>query len=302
MDDKILRLIYDYSINDKIGDHHFIDKIVEIFISENDLNDYLCGNVIYYDQITSSDDEHKLIAGYDVLTRQIKINSLGFDNRIGDFKEQILKFAPNERCFFINALISHIVLHELQHVAQNKKYNSDLNDTETILCKLGLRDNYLYGDVFKTCDFLRSLGMTDAEIYDLYNKRKALMDTYYKYSPTERMAEIRTHEFLRTLFSKIKDKAPNVHQYEQFQYLSKLNAGYEEISGLGIAPPTFIYIDGTGSQQDFLQFSFYDDVPNVMIDKIYKYPLEDRLTFGLSINYDENSKVKSLINKNNKFN
>ena len=79
------------------------------------------------------------------------------------------------------------------------------------------------------------------------------MNAYYQYSPTERMAEIKSHKFLRDILPEMKDEAPHLYQYEHFNYLTRLNSGYEEVSGLGLVAPTLIYANGMGYSDDILE-------------------------------------------------
>lgn len=302
MKEKILKLIYDYSINGKIADNDFIDKIIESVICEKDLHDYLKGDVMYYERPILAQDEVMTVARYDFLSRQMKVNTSALMKRLEKFQNQSSKFDSNERVFFNNLLISQVVLHELEHVSQNKRYNSEFMDTETLLCKMGLRDNYVYGNTLAVYSILRGSGMSDAQINETLEQRKELMNAYYQYSPTERMAEIKSHKFLRDILPEMKDEAPNLYQYEHFNYLTRLNSGYEEVSGLGLVAPTLIYANGMGYSDDILDFPFYSDDLSVMEENLYAYPLQKRLTFGLPVTIEENTKVKKLITQNNKYN
>jgi len=70
----------------------------------------------------------------------------------------------------------------------------------------------------------------------------------------------------------------------------------------GVVAPTLIYAEGMGYFDDIFKFPFYDEDTNVMLERLYSYPLEQRLTFGLPVSCEENIKVKNLIKQHNKFN
>ena len=124
MDIKILRLIFDYSINKRNADKEFVERLIDIVVNSNELNDYV-RNLYFYEENACDDNGLLMVANYNVIDRYMGVNTEAMGMYIESCDTNFgSTFSDIEQIFYNNFLISHVVLHELEHATQNKKYNS----------------------------------------------------------------------------------------------------------------------------------------------------------------------------------
>lgn len=299
MEEEFLKLLYDYSSMRRLTDAEYIDKLIEIVVNNKKMSDFVT-SVRYEDNPIKEGEKYLQVALYNVVNKYITINVPGITETVSmHVKNNIDKFLEFEQLFYCNYLISSVVLHELEHAYQNKKYNSNLTDIETNLARMGFRVNYLLSDPDKTFDELEQQGYTIPEIYDMFaDRRNAYIDNY-KYNPLERLAKINSYNFITSSLAQINKKTPNIYNLGYSNYLESLVQGYEYNQDGILVPPTKAYIDGMGYKQDWKNFSFYDEDINVMRDKLFnEHSLIERMSYGLTTTKEEYEQVNKVLVKN----
>jgi len=210
-------------------------------------------------------------------------------------------FSDIEQIFYNNFLISHVVLHELEHACQNKKYNSLLKDTETTLIRMAFSNVYSLKDTKEFIEKLQSEGYTPEQVYHYLKNEVELYKKYYKYNPSERLAEIKTYDTLVKVANHIQKEIPNLCEYEFYNYLKSLLCGYE-VSDDVLCIPTITYINGMEYRQKWSEFDFYDPNPNAMNAKLFnQHPFIERLSFGLPVTAEEYINTNKVLSKYDKF-
>ena len=296
MEEDVFKLIYDYSVEGKLGNIDFIEKLIEIVVSNKKLEDFLLGDIEYGLKPLNKNNDTITVAVYNVPKRNMEIYPSELARFVDMYsRDSQLIFNYDEQIFHRNLLIARVILHELEHVAQNKKYNSHDIDTEAVLIRSVFKPKYEYRDLFEFYNKMIVKGYSESEInehlIDMYKK----INTFYPYNPVERMADIKTFETLYKSFEEVK-KLSTLKNYLLYHYYKSLTDGYIEDMQLGLVAPTLIYCNGMGCESDLLKLPFYDDDQKKMDDKLVAmHNIEERLFYGLSVPKEEYAKIKQKI-------
>lgn len=243
-----------------------------------------------------------MAASYDVISRNISINISTINAYFSRYVDRYgAMFNDMEQLFLGNILITFIILHEMDHVEQNKKYNSSLNNTENNLIKMSFRTSYLLKNEEAFYRVLIEEGYKPEQIISLIKNQVDLKKKYYDKTPTERLANINAYNTLSAVLIPISEKVPRLCSYEYCNYMKSLLHGYEIVDNI-LINPTFTYVNGMGYQRDWQNFSFFDVDPQSMSDKLFsQHTLIERLSFGLPITYDEYDSVSKVLTKYDVF-
>ncbi len=301
MEEQILRLIYDYSINGlSVADPKFINKLVEIVVNERKLENYVTG--IEFSSLTK-DEETVVCAGYMPFQKKIVIDFKAIFYTLECQNGKVASFnSLLEQNMFMNLVITQYILHELEHALQTKKADDKINNLLEV--KL-IRISFKLEQAIKNPKFLEYFSTIEDKIKLLIylENYKKLYREFYRFNPTERMAEIYSYKTLIGSLELIKKQIIALYSYENSLLLKKLTAGYSEASetmfdmksNLWKASicPTQTYLYGTGQGEKWTGFDFYDDDTKKLIENVQReYTLSKRLALGLPITSLEQNRLE----------
>ena len=262
--ENILKIIYDKSVNDRILDLEDIEKILEILVIDNDLNDYILN--LNFQPIGSNN-----LASYSSKKRNITVYIKTINEMIKNIEENILNVSNLEKTLYKNLSILQIILHEVEHVKQEKKLYLGSN-LETFILRISRL---------------------------IYSKD---IEKLYEYSPNERFAEIKSFEQIIKLLYELKSNIENLQNILSIEKLQRLLRGYH-YSNYSVNSPLITYFKLGNNEKLLSSFEWYNIKYEVTINKVVSlYSLNERLKYGFPITtneYKENMKFLVLsLNKN----
>ena len=182
--EKILKIIYDKSIKNKILDIKDIDEILELLIINKGLNDYILSISI------QSIGGNKL-ASYSNYKKNITLYTKTIDHMIKNIEKNILIASSLEISMYKNLSILQVLLHEVEHANQQKiAYNE--NSLEAFIIRMS------------------------SLIHDRYKEE------LYDYCPEERFAEIKSFEDLLLMINYLNKKLNNLSEILNTEKLQRL--------------------------------------------------------------------------------
>lgn len=300
MELKILRLIYDYSINRKLLDSKFIDKLIEIVVTERSLHEFV-NNVRFTNELDKN-DYSVVCATYNPLNKEIIIDYDSINIILEDksYYEQL--FFDLEQIFYRNLIITQIILHELEHAFQNKQLDNKKDDS--IEAKL-VKASFVLEQVMKHPKFLNAIlkgEISSQDIYMYVMQNRELYKQYYKFNPTERLAEVNSYTTIINTIEPIKKYIPNLLEFEKASMVEESLKGYKDIDIQEICP-TQVYLCGTRQDKVWSGFDFYDQDSSKLIKHVCgEYNLAKRLSLGLPVTVNEYYDTYSWLQTTNKFN
>ncbi len=300
MELKILRLIYDYSVNHKLLDSKFIDKLIEIVITERSLDEFV--NNVRFTNKLDKNDYGVVCAAYNPLNKEIIIDydSIQVVLENHSYYEQL--FFDLEQIFYRNLIITQIILHELEHAFQYKQLDNKKDDS--IEAKL-VKASFVLEQAMKNPKFLNAIlkgEISSQDIYIYVMQNRELYKQYYKFNPTERLAEVNSYTTIINTIEPIKKYIPNLLEFEKASMVEESLKGYKDIDGIGICP-TQVYLCGVRQNKVWSEFDFYDQDSSKLIKNVCgEYNLAKRLSLGLPVTADEYYDTYSWLQTTNKFN
>jgi len=300
MPNDISRLVFDYSKNGKLVDTHFINKLIEIVVNANHLNNYV-KNLVFSNLREA--DEGFAVAGYDLIGGNILV-SIDAINKVLENMEYSDRYAylftDVEQIFRRNLIITQFILHELEHAKQNKQANSKDTDLETKLLKASFRESQTIKNP-KVWELIFKGEINPIELVAYIAIKKAKYEQYYKENPSERLAQIRSYKTITDVLEPIKDLVPNLSQFEQASLVEQMLAGYSYDWSM-ISAPTPIYLEGLGYSNIWENLDFYDSNIMELQNKVAdKYDLAKRLILGLPINDKEYENTSNWLHSSIKY-
>lgn len=303
MELEILKLVFDYSRNGKLADNKFIDKIVEIVVKNRDLHEYV-RNIRFVAGI-NGDANGLALASYNISDKNIKVynDALQFyasDSRFCGYYAPL--FNGFEEIMFKNLAITQIILHELEHALQKKRFDNE--NGNPIVLKL-INASFVLESIMKNPENVTGILSGAISLQDLENvmlQTRKLYEEYYRLVPTERFAEINSFRTISKVLEPIGKQASNLYEFHSASLYESMLSGYKDSMKRGICP-TQAYLDGTGQGKVWTRFDFYDEnVPQLMKNVNAQYDLAQRLALGLPISYDEFYETEDWLRGTNKFN
>lgn len=292
MNEEILKLIYNYSKNNKIIDKEYIEKLVEIYIDYYDVNSYVFNRINYQ---SVSQDNQTNIAGYSYNNKTIYIFTNRFMQEI-ERKSNLSKYVPiNQFVFLKNVELTHIILHELEHVLQ-AKIMTEKQTIESEILKLS--------GISKSTEII-SLKLRNSGLdYDLIKKvLKCKLNKYYEfynYAPPERLADFNAHKKMVNILSPIQKSIPKIYDGEVIKMGQIKIKGY--MYNNEIVSPTRLFLIQQGEEHSLSNFDWYDKDTKISLIKSKKnYDEDERMKLGLPIDEKEykkeDKKIKRLLSR-----
>lgn len=267
---EILKIFYDYSINNKVLSRDAIGKILEIVLNENNLQDKVFYE-ISKDEIISWQSiwNNNIIAEFDMDTT-IYIYYLEIFKSIYK-KKYLTKYDTNlnetEHTFKKNAMIIETIFHEVEH-AKQLMYIKNIYDgsLETQIYR------YEYDFLFSEDSYKNPFA---------YVKHNYIYQKNYDISFMERMANFNSYEKTSLLLKELGNIYHKLYESEVKMTDDFMLEGYKK-SLLG---PTLKFIRNIGYYDEFTNSGFIDEINNM--------PFINRFYYGLPITNEEyKQKVK----------
>jgi len=273
----LAKLIFDYIKQKRDIDKSFIDKVIEIVVTNLNINDYVRGARI----INNPWEKRKAIevANYNYRTKIITIE-LQAAIEFYTFDLKRINLNDSERFAIIYNCIMQTILHELEHANQWRKVDAKEPGLETRLIADSNTNIKLAskGDWF---DKLLAEGYPECIIYSYLKKQSEINWTYWDYAPYERLAEYYSHTTMATIFKEI-GSFSGISYYECLMLCQSYLRGYMN----GIVPTKF-YFDKIGAS------NFYIEIEN----EGNNLDFESRAAMGLPISKDEYNNLYSTTSE-----
>ena len=177
---------------------------------------------------------------------------------------------------YVNLKILEIILHEFEHIIQEKKSNIEPNDLELELiswCKMNM------------------------ELWRLINNKYTYNETY-KFNPCERLAELYSYKNILNIiktYGYTSNKVVNLLNKE-LSFIQLNGYNYEK----DIICPTEFYFMNTGLEPIWYNMNFYSSDRDRMLQNVQNsYSFEKRILLGLPISKVELKKIikRAFISK-----
>ncbi len=279
----IYDIVYDRSIHQKYLSIKDLKTIVSLYNKGHFTHKYVEG------VIGVSFDNPKQYGAYTLGTKTIKIDDI-----------KICKNSELEGFFGKNIAILQTLLHELQHATQIKMINEsqfEYNSYKDIELYLLLYSYFFikYNNPNKVLsekdlEIINNLGVNPRSS-TLGNDIKDIQRDYYRYNPSERMAEIRSLNIVKNMLS-LFDKESYNYEVINNRLFQELVRGYnKEEKDICYNSPSMTYLRGMHLQEEI----------NTLNDMIYAYKtqLTDSKRLYLGIHVDDEL-IKRLIKSSHK--
>lgn len=299
---KLLKLLFDYSQQGKVVDQNYMDKLVEIVVREEGLDNYVRRTKIVTDEIQKRNisSDRITLAVYSSLYKRISLYANNINKILECYEQYLPLFTPVEQLFFRNIMISQIILHELEHANQERMIEEDYQKESLETTILRLSDKIVRP---RHIEKLLESGYP-SHLITIYIKAK---ERHYKENymtdPHERLAEIKSQQQILDMLELIKDITPNLVDYEGTSKIERLLRGYIEYDYDMISVPTFEYLQNPLAFEELSRFHCYQNNYDDSLKVAKKhYSLEERLTYGLSIDQKEYQYCQEVIQFSKKYN
>ncbi|MGM9850332.1 MAG: hypothetical protein ACI31V_05505 [Bacilli bacterium] len=276
---ELARLLYDYSLNNKMINKTYIDKLMDIIINGKGLNDYV-------EKYEISEKNSNMTASYIYSSKKITIYCKKlYEDFLNEMQYTIL-LPEDERYLFMNSMMTQIILHELEHANQRRIIHNE-NNLEANILKLCEFDFHKYEKIKK--------GLTSKTTANLYMIEKMMeymdnCEALYDYAPNERLAQIKSYQELIDALRLFKDNS-RIIEFEEFYKLGNILNGYKDTSS-----PTIDYLNTQGRNEELKSFDWYSDDEDESIKLSQdRYTLRDRMKYGLPIDEKEHQYVKEIF-------
>jgi len=297
MESELLRLVYDYSVNRKLIDNEYIEKIIDIVIRYKKIDKYVKVLEILTSKDFVIDVDMETIAVYNSFSQKITVFSDMIDRVLNIQNGYERLFNSVEQLFCKNLVIAQLILHELEHADQNRI----IDDEKTIEAKiLAFSMGYSNSTILKklvACGFSNE----QLECYKTF-KYKIYIENYFL-APEERLAQAKSNQEIIKILLLIKKYVPNLIEFYKLKELESMMLGFRIEHG-NVVCPTITYFQEAGVPFGSIRsFDWYiEDLQQSLVLANTKYSFEDRLMYGLPINYEEFSKCNNLLLKAKKYN
>ena len=294
MEYEIARLLFDYSLNGKIVDKQYADKLIDIVVNNRNLDDYV--SRVTFTNKFKKDDEGIECAKYDPINKLIIVDYESVLLLL-DYKSvyEVL-FKDIETIMYKNLLITQVLLHELEHANQYKQVDNKLDDSvEKRLCKACL----LLGYILKNPELSSKIiddTLTTEDFKFLIDNHHIMYKRYYQFDPTERMAQVKSYRTIVSAIEPFKIHTQNLYEFENASLVEQMIRGYEDSWNEGVCP-TQVYLSAIGRKNTWEGLASKE---NFEIND--QKTLSKRMTYGLPISYGEFDLANDWLRGTNKYN
>lgn len=299
MEIKLLRLIYDYSINGKLVDINFIEKLIDIVVTSKQLDKYVYNLAILPEKESQIEDGIS-IASYNPFSKVISVYVDGVNQMLEHNDRYLVLFENIEQIFYKNLSITQVILHELEHANQRKIIEKE-SSLESEILKLSSAEINIKTGI----KLIKSGYSVEQVMIYIMTKKMQSINNYrknYDIAPEERLAEIKSYQEIIDLLSHIKKYVPNLLEFEQTNKLENLLRGFKYDSGFLISP-TITYLLESENAHSLNKFEWFNqDYYKCLHQSKEMYSLEDRLKYGLMIDDKEFEYCDYTLKTSRKYN
>ena len=293
MELQILRLIYNYSVFNKTVDKAFVEKIVEIYISNKGLKDYV-KNIIFTNNL------HRNLFGsftssYDFLNKELLIDFKAMQNSVESMNEYNTFFNELERLIFKNLIIAQIILHSLESAIQKKQIDDERDTSiETQL----IRESFKFAEIISK----KQIDPMSLDFYEFCRLKESIF-YYCNLDPAAKLADINSLQTILLSMEPIKKRIPNLYEFIEVSLEKIKLCGYQEPRiDIKEVCPTQIFLNGF-NPLSWYKLDFYDlNNEQLMKNVTEKYTLDKRLSLGLPIYHSEYKNTLKRLKSKNRFN
>jgi hypothetical protein len=289
---QLYKMVYDYSIQNKIADTEFVVNVLDLCIEALELNKFVRGYEV-------DNKKSETYAGYDLGNRYLLFNfgsalngmyyRLQEEKEIGVISTKFLNY------FKINSHIVNGIIFELTTVKQYKDSIEDPTSIESKILYLSLERNLAILNR-EPIPVTRALYF---KMLDGHYKNKM----YYNACPSVRMAGIKGAEYERDLSKLVDDDLKgNIEDYMELRLLSDQMDAYREY-----APTSFIRTINESTRATVGLPNYAKEIDET--EELYKefakennLSYDERVWLGLPISKEEKEKAyQKIINLQNKL-
>lgn len=287
---KFAKLLFDYSINRKRVDENYISELFDIIINGKNLNEYVRDYRIIDECEKTGFKSQYSVASYNGETKIITLSKEGIDIVVKNQMKYSYLFSDIEYFLYINLLATQIILHELEHVNQEKLIHTGSDMESKILMISSAYDIKLIEKLVMS----KKINPLVAFLYE-YIKVEKYNNKYYKfyiYSPHERLAEIKSYQQIIDALSIFNQYSKRIIEFEKICKLENMIKGYDDYS----FSPTILFLKKLKKQEQLKQFDWYSDNSEEALKlSMQHYSLEERLKYGLPASIYEQEMIKKYI-------
>lgn len=293
MELQILKLVYNYSIFKKTADNTFVEKIVEIFVSSRQLDDYV-KNVIFTNKLHRNVFADARVAAYDFLNKEILIDFEFIQIFLEDMNKYNIYFNELEQLIFKNLLTAQIILHTLEIAVQKRQIdNENDNSIETKL----IRESF-------EADKIISKKQNNPTLLDFYEfcRLRNLIGYYCDLEPAAKLADINSFKTILKSIEPIKKRVPNLYEFIETTIEERMLCCYQDSLDINkCICPTKIFLNWF-NWSSWYDLDFYDsNICQLMKNVTEKYTLDERLSLGLPISHNEYENAVQRLKRKNRF-
>lgn len=296
MELEILKLVYDYTVNRKIADTNFLNKLIGIIVTSRNLDNYVSEvgiiNKLVYQK------KRLIVAEYNFLTMSLDLYYPSIKKFLELMNDYDPLFTPFEQLMYRNLKLTSMILHELEHAYQNKQAN-DINDNS-----LQNRIVKVSGALDQKMKLLKALlekRITLEEFNEYTEEHKKAYYRLYNLNPYERLAQINSFQTILRSTSSIKTSIPNLYEFELASLAEEMLKGYPETMKQGSCP-TETYLYSIKEPKLWTSFEFYSQNPEQLFENVsVEYSLKDRLSLGLPVSESEYTGIHEWLQNSNKM-
>lgn len=250
--ESIAKIIHDYAKQDRKMDAFYVEKMAEVIINEEGLEDYVL-NKNYTDKGMIDKDSSG------VYIPQDKAIFLNLKELNTTYKRiELEPHSKKDKKYARYVVGNEIILHEFGHAVFLKKSFSEEKDLETQLLQMSLYDDkFLYEGKFIRSCLTEILRISTEEVYA----------SHYKFALEERLANIYAYRISQSIAKNL--GAKGLYDYETYALYKTYLKTYKKVKS-----PTTFYLEQLGFSKKLEK----------MESEIQSLSFENRLRLGLSLN------------------
>ena len=273
---EVFKLIYEYSKNGLIVDKEFIERFVQLELQIKKSSAAYIQNVNIYSKHAS---EEYALANYNYGNLNVYIDKIY--EKIETLYRALELFSDVEKLFLANVNISQLLLHEIEHAAQEQKI---------------FVSRTIEGDILRFCHGRNTNYDRDFEFTKKIqtNPQWLLMCVKENYFcvPYERLAEMYSCDEMLSILGYFPELFPNLLELFSIKKLSSLIIGYLDEKE-SLISPTIKYLQEIGMDKYLVDCSWYNenDFSSLSANYMSQFNLMERLKYGFPITEKEFERV-----------
>ncbi len=273
---ELIELLTHYK--NRYADNYFVNQVLIIISKYHDISGYIKDLLVI-------DKKNSFESSYNFYKKTLTINLYQEHN-----KEISKHLINDDYIYYFNLSVLKTILHEFEHIMQEKKKVSKEDSIEKKLIVLNDITCIIDKNEFNKEPFIKRIKLKR----DLRSYHKYYLDNH-DLAPVERMANIRSSSNMKLITDEIKDKNTGVIAFSfisEFQFFDQLMNGYYLIDDITNSPSL-----------DFLSNMKKTNNREIINNDLglndFSLSFENRLLYGLKLTKEEYNTI-SLLNNGKK--